>query len=567
MSEACEKQSSGRDIMKSFKYLQLIIILFFGISACGGGEKALLSSSSLFGSAQKGDYLAESTVSFLQLSENGIATSRQVDTKIKNNRGEYSLSIPWNNWTKITVTGLFFNEVTGRNSKVALAINNITDIGDSSGNVNINLFTHLVASRIQKLVNNAQSLTLAKKQSLKELKLLLGLGSGSVEKLNLGSDAQRDNAILLLFSAGFIFAVNDADKLPSALLSLSDDFADNGLFDGKGKAIFQEISSYAGKQDVFDTLSINLKKRGYKTPPTAKTLGMMPAWVRIDKSKNRLPIANAGKDLVISEGQVATLKGTGIDIDGQIKTYIWTQGEAVLSRKATLVLQNLVVGTHNYTLTVTDNKGAKNSDSVKITIKEKPKTNQSPIANAGADRTITEGQAVTLKGSGKDADGTIKSYLWTQGKAVLSRKATLLLQNLVIGTHNYTLTVTDNKGAKSSDSVIVTVKAKPLATIKVNLHEERCVTVYGMHLQLVSTVKGGVTGSGPLYITRYKKAKCLGGVTSLPSYIPSVTTATYVISNIVSIGSGMRTGTMTVTALSQSRSAKVNIDQNGNVSY
>jgi hypothetical protein len=76
-----------------------------------------------------------------------------------------------------------------------------------------------------------------------------------------------------------------------------------------------------------------------------------------------------------------------------------------------------------------------------------------------------------------------------------------------------------------------------------------------------------VTGSGPLYITRYKKAKCLGGVTSLPSYIPSVTTATYVISNIVSIGSGMRTGTMTVTALSQSRSAKVNIDQNGNVSY
>ncbi|MGN6399892.1 MAG: PKD domain-containing protein, partial [Flavisolibacter sp.] len=44
-----------------------------------------------------------------------------------------------------------------------------------------------------------------------------------------------------------------------------------------------------------------------------------------------------------------------------------------------------------------------------------PATNQPPVANAGADKTITlPTSSVTLSGSGSDADGSISKYSWTK---------------------------------------------------------------------------------------------------------------------------------------------------------
>lgn len=277
--------------MKLFKKLQLTLIIALGINACGGGS----SSPSLTGTAQKGDFLTDGSVSFSQLSAQGVITSKSAETKIKNNLGEFATSLAWNDWTKMSVSGLFFNEVTGKNSKTELTLNNITDIGSSSGNININLFTHMIAARIQQRVNTGQSLSNAKKQALKELKTLLDFDTAKIEKLNIGESSKRGNAVLLLFSAGFLSSTAD-DKRSSRLLNLADDFADNGLLDGKAKTLFKAIATYAGKPNVFTLLTPNLKKKGYKNPPSAKTLGKLPRWFIIDKSKNRLPIADAGKD-------------------------------------------------------------------------------------------------------------------------------------------------------------------------------------------------------------------------------------------------------------------------------
>jgi PKD repeat protein len=161
----------------------------------------------------------------------------------------------------------------------------------------------------------------------------------------------------------------------------------------------------------------------------------------------------------------------------------------------------------------------------------------------------------------------MKSYQWSQGNKVLNNSATLVLNNLLAGTYTYTLTVTDSKNIKDSDSVTITVKSKAQpATIKVNIHENRCLTYAGMHLRLESTITGGVTGQGPLHITRYTEANCGGSITALPSFIPSDATVTYEITNITDIGEGKRTGTMTVNSLGQKKSSTIYIDANGNVS-
>ncbi len=93
--------------------------------------------------------------------------------------------------------------------------------------------------------------------------------------------------------------------------------------------------------------------------------------------------------------------------------------------------------------------------------------NDPPVANAGFDRTVDEGSAVTLDGSGSsDADDGIASYLWVQtgGTAVMlsnttSDKPTFTAPNFVSGANTLTfrLTVTDNGSQSTSDTVTITV--------------------------------------------------------------------------------------------------------------
>ncbi|MBN2584040.1 MAG: PKD domain-containing protein [Planctomycetes bacterium] len=89
-------------------------------------------------------------------------------------------------------------------------------------------------------------------------------------------------------------------------------------------------------------------------------------------------------------------------------------------------------------------------------------TNQSPVADAGEDQEIEDTdddglQSVTLDGSdSSDSDGTIVSYVWTEGETELATGQTAGV-DLAPGEHTITLTVTDNGGATDSDTVDVTI--------------------------------------------------------------------------------------------------------------
>src|SRR5690606_22460758 len=114
-------------------------------------------------------------------------------------------------------------------------------------------------------------------------------------------------------------------------------------------------------------------------------------------------------------------------------------------------------------LTVKDNKGLTASDDVALVVN--PVANKVPVANAGADKTVTLPiNSTTLSGSGTDSDGSISSYSWSIQSgptATLSgnNTATLSLSNLLQGTYVFRLTVTDNKGATAYDEAVVTVNS------------------------------------------------------------------------------------------------------------
>ena len=213
--------------------------------------------------------------------------------------------------------------------------------------------------------------------------------------------------------------------------------------------------------------------------------------VTVNPAPNLPPLADAGQDqLVHLPNNSIKLSGKGTDSDGTVTAYQWSKvsGPSASITDAytpTLSLEDLVAGTYTFRLTVTDNKGAKASDDVKIIV------NAPPLANAGRDKTITLPENATyLSGAGSDTDGTIAAYSWTQKsgpKATMKNPDTylLLLSSLQEGTYVFTLEVTDNRGAKATDDVKLTVLSSPNLPPTVDAGRDRKIQLPNNSLQLV----------------------------------------------------------------------------------
>jgi hypothetical protein len=193
------------------------------------------------------------------------------------------------------------------------------------------------------------------------------------------------------------------------------------------------------------------------------------------------PVANAGKDETLPEGQATVLHGENSSASGGIKSFLWTKisgpsaYEILTPTEASTWIRNMVAGVYTYRLTVTDSHGGTAFDDVVITVTTKAGALLPPAANAGKDETITVGQATVLHGENSSAPGgSIKSYLWTKiaGPAtyeILSpTEPSTWIRNMVAGIYTFRLTITDNNGLTAFDDVNITVQGqvnllKPIA--------------------------------------------------------------------------------------------------------
>ncbi len=200
---------------------------------------------------------------------------------------------------------------------------------------------------------------------------------------------------------------------------------------------------------------------------------------------NIAPVANAGDDQSATTGTEVTLTGSGSsDSDGTIQSYAWAHTSTDGATPTTpIIVANGETSTFTapdaaaelvFTLTVTDNDGATNSDTVTITVTAPVADNQPPVAEAGDPQSATTGTEVTLTGAGSsDSDGTIQSYEWVHTSTDGATPTTpIIVANGETSTFTapdtaaelvFTLTVTDNDGATNSDTVTITVTAPVIA--------------------------------------------------------------------------------------------------------
>lgn len=209
----------------------------------------------------------------------------------------------------------------------------------------------------------------------------------------------------------------------------------------------------------------------------------------VSTPNNVSPIAIAGKDITVKKGASVTVNGTAsYDTDGSIVSYKWQMLDGtVFGNEAIIELSTseFPAGTYEIVLVVTDDEGATGVDTLLITItrvnvvptpsepKEEPEEeleeepeedpeNQAPVANAGEAQTIGICDALIMDGTeSSDSDGSIVSYVWSvsDGLIILGEGATVTLSMVgrTPGNHTITLTVTDDDGATSIDTIEVTV--------------------------------------------------------------------------------------------------------------
>jgi PKD repeat protein len=171
--------------------------------------------------------------------------------------------------------------------------------------------------------------------------------------------------------------------------------------------------------------------------------------------RNQIPGADAGPDQVVNEDDIVTFDASGTtdtdsDLLGLIYDWDFADGAKGTGMNPTHVYT--LAGTYSAILTVTDDGGAAGTDTVTITV-----NNLAPIANAGSDQTVNEGEYVYFDGSGSTdtpSDADSLRYEWNFGD-LGPYAANYWKDN---GVYPATLTVTDDDGAQNQNTIDVSVQ-------------------------------------------------------------------------------------------------------------
>ncbi|MCD4811316.1 putative Ig domain-containing protein [bacterium] len=186
-------------------------------------------------------------------------------------------------------------------------------------------------------------------------------------------------------------------------------------------------------------------------------------------TQNSRPVANAGSDQTVFVEDTVTLDGSASsDVDGDPLTYQWSftsipsGSGATLSDPAAIdpTFEADLPGMYVVQLIVNDGELDSNPDSVVITTE-----NRKPVADAGPDQTVNQGDTVQLNGgSSSDPDGNPLTYSWLLTSAPSG--STAIISNPAIanptfvadlaGTYVVQLVVNDGAVDSDPDTVIIT---------------------------------------------------------------------------------------------------------------
>ncbi|MET0355953.1 MAG: hypothetical protein ABW044_04190, partial [Cellvibrio sp.] len=228
---------------------------------------------------------------------------------------------------------------------------------------------------------------------------------------------------------------------------------------------------------------------------------------RIDLKSNILVVGGTGFRLANGNLEVEGASSTAKDI--VFASWTKTEGPAIaLGSSGTTAAEAYFTAPSTgtaasikitYKLTLKTADGTTAEDSVTFTVN---RVNAAPTANAGPDTSADSSTTVTLKGAGTDADGTIAGYSWVQqsGETVQisgnsTTEASFVAPEVSSETNlEFTLTVTDNEGAKSTDNLVVLITPGNAPRVKMHfppvggIYKESTISAFGTVIAKTGTI-------------------------------------------------------------------------------
>ncbi len=218
-----------------------------------------------------------------------------------------------------------------------------------------------------------------------------------------------------------------------------------------------------------------------------------------DCSNNLAPIANAGRDtIIVIPGKIILDGKQSKDADGTISHFKWQKligPDSLIIVNDTLpvtTVEKIKTGLHIFELTVTDNLGLSDKDTVQVFVNNAGQNNKAPVARAGNDSTIRQlSSGIILDGSvSTDADNNIAVFEWIQISTSPVATITNPLSSISLvnfagkGTYSFLLRVTDSTGLSDTDTITFTIET---------IADDYCAGIIRMNIKATTSFIGSLS--------------------------------------------------------------------------
>ncbi len=179
--------------------------------------------------------------------------------------------------------------------------------------------------------------------------------------------------------------------------------------------------------------------------------------VNIDSADTTPPEADAGENKEVGVNESLIFDGGGSSDNVDIVNYTWDFDDGNVSYGITVTHDYTSVGVYTVTLTVRDEAGNEDTDSIEVRVED----TEPPVAVLKCDPKVNVDQKVFLNASGSHDNQGIDTIKWDYGdgytETLYGRFQTRTYRYREPGTYNVTVTVSDTSDNKDSASVKIRV--------------------------------------------------------------------------------------------------------------
>lgn len=230
-------------------------------------ENTPLHKVSIKGSVEKGPFVQGSTVIVYELNDNFSPTGKSFKTELLDDKGTFSLpDIELKSrYVQVSVSGYYFDEITGNLSKSTLSLNAIAEVSGTK-NVNVNILTHLEEKRVKRLIKEGKTFDEAKQQAQKEIYRLFyikeSLTQSLSEDISLIKGDDHSAALLGISATLLLYTDSDNAQLTELLSKVSIDLEDDGIVEPALRSSLKNTIGDINENNVIENIKRRYKQLG-----------------------------------------------------------------------------------------------------------------------------------------------------------------------------------------------------------------------------------------------------------------------------------------------------------------